>query len=121
MTTENQAPEFDFDTWAALAKSDPEAFERQRTELLDAAIASAPEHMQRRLHGLQWRLDQIRSHSRTPMAACIRMSSQMWDNVLGEDGLIAHLTRLGEPVDPDVREGGEIVPLRPPQDSPGEG
>ena len=29
----------------------------------------------------------VRQRSRTPLAACIRMSEMMWDSLLGEGGL----------------------------------
>lgn len=79
--------QFDFDHWAALARSDPESFEAQRTELLERVIARAPVHRQRRLRGLQWQLDQVRATAKTPMAACVRMNEMMWESVLGEGGL----------------------------------
>jgi hypothetical protein len=77
----------DFDQWSSLATLDPEAFEARRHELIEDLIRSAPLHRQPRLRGLQWRLDRIREHSRTPLAACIRISEMMWEALVGEGGL----------------------------------
>jgi hypothetical protein len=77
----------DFDQLSSLATLDPEAFEARRDELIEEVISSAPLHRQPRLRGLQWRLDLLRKRSRTPLAACIRMSEMMWESLLGEGGL----------------------------------
>lgn len=70
---------FDFDSWAALARSDPDAFERCRVELLEKAIRLFPENKQR-LNGLQCRIDLEREKARVPLNACIRLSDLMWNS-----------------------------------------
>ncbi len=122
--------EFDFDHWAALARSDPAEFERARAAALADVIARAPARLQQRLSGLQWRLDQERRLSGGPMAACLRMYSGMWDSMTGPEGLLAYLSRLGasapDPVcatvmpfpDPAAEPGPDGAPLPP---SPAEG
>ena len=87
---------FDFDDWANLARTDPQAFEARRKTLLDAAIDRAPAARQQRLRGLQWRVDQIRRTSSTPLGACMKISYLMWDTLLGPRGLVESLARLGE-------------------------
>ncbi len=77
----------EFDHWAQQAVSDPDAFEARRSRLIEAFISSVPAERQPRLRGLQWRIDQIRRGSRTPLASCIRISRMMWDSVLGTGGL----------------------------------
>ncbi len=77
----------EFDHWAQLAVADPDAFEARRSRLIEDFISSVPAERQPRLRGLQWRIDQIRRSSRTPLASCIRISRMMWDSVLGEGGL----------------------------------
>ncbi len=77
----------EFDHWAQLAVTDPEAFEARRSRIIEDFISSAPAERQPRLRGLQWRIDQIRRTSRTPLASCIRISRMMWDSVLGAGGL----------------------------------
>ncbi|MEJ2644030.1 MAG: DUF3135 domain-containing protein [Gammaproteobacteria bacterium] len=103
----------DFEHWAALAASDPEAFEAQRAQVIDAAIRRAPRPKQQRLRGLQWKLDQVRQLSGTPMAACLRMSNMMWDSVLKEGGLLDAFEALGhaKPVAP--RPKADILRLDP--------
>lgn len=88
--------EFDFDSWSELASSDPEAFEKQREALVNQAIAYSAEEHQQRLKCLQWRIDKVRERSGTAMAACIRISGMMWDNVMGQGGLVDNLQALRE-------------------------
>jgi hypothetical protein len=82
-----------FNEWAALAKSDPQAFEAQRRQVIDRAILAAPADRQQQLRRVQWKLDQIRNTSRTPMVACLRMHRLLWESVAGEHGLLACLQR----------------------------
>ncbi|HUX63342.1 DUF3135 domain-containing protein [Sulfuricella sp.] len=89
-----QLEHFDFDEWMALAHSDPDAFEKQRKRVIDAAIAQAPQHMQTRLHALQWRIDMERSRASNPLSACIRLSNMMWKMVYGNKGLMAAIGDL---------------------------
>ena len=78
---------FDFDEWASLAKTDPQAFEARRLALIEDFLQQFPNPEQRRLRGLQFRIDLERRRARTPMAACLRLSSMMWDSLLGSHGL----------------------------------
>jgi hypothetical protein len=93
MSNNQSMPPQDFDEWAKLARSDPHAFEVQRRQIIDRAILQAPLHKQQRLRCMQWKLDQIRSTSRTPMVACLRMNRMLWEAVAGDHGLLASLTR----------------------------
>lgn len=102
MATENS--EFPFDFWANLAQSDPSAFEEARKLMLDSLIESAPAHVQTRLKGLQWQIENVRSRASSPLGACVKISNMMWTTVLGEDGLAAHLRSLSE---------GERAPVIP--------
>jgi hypothetical protein len=86
-------PPRDFDAWSALARSDPQAFEVCRERVIDEAIRRAPAHRQQRLRRMQWKLNQIRNTSRTPMIACLRMHRLMWQAVIGETGLLECLNR----------------------------
>lgn len=87
---------FDFERWAALARSDPQGFEAERAAVLEAAIRRAPEERQRRLRGLQWRIDQVRRTTRNPLVACQRIHGMMWESVVRDGGLLDHLHRLSE-------------------------
>lgn len=85
---------FDFDEWKELACSDPEAFEERRKRVIEEAIAQAPQHMQPRLHALQWRIDMERARASNPLSACIRLSGMMWKAVYGENGLMSAIGEL---------------------------
>jgi len=72
----------DFDALAKLAKTNPEEFEALRIELCEQIIASAPRHMRKRLQGLQFQIDMERQRARSPMQACIKLSSLMNESLL---------------------------------------
>lgn len=78
---------FNFDEWSLLARRDPAAFEARRAALIEDVLSRFPTPGQRRLRGLQFRIDMERRRARTPMAACLRLSSLMWDSLLGAHGL----------------------------------
>lgn len=78
---------FDFDEWARLARTDPFAFEARRLAIIESYLRQFPPPDQRRLRGLQFRIDMERRRARTPMAACLRLSAMMWDSLLGAHGL----------------------------------
>ena len=86
----------DFDRWAELARTDPEAFEARRSRLIEETIGRMPEHKQQRMRCLQWKIDQVRARAANPMAACIRISEMMWDSLVGPGGLKEALDRLGD-------------------------
>lgn len=71
--------DFDWETWSALARNDPEAFEQRRIQATEALIASAPEQQRERLKALQCRIDLERRRSSSPLGACIRLSNLMWE------------------------------------------
>lgn len=85
---------FDFDEWTALAQFDPEAFEVRRKRVIADTIAQAPQHMQPRLHALQWRIDMERTRASNPLSACIRLSNMMWKMVYGKNGLVTAIGML---------------------------
>jgi hypothetical protein len=65
-----------------MAKEDPEALEQLRLAHVEAIIAEAGESNERRLRGLQFRIDAIRRGSSNPMAACLRISKLMHDSLI---------------------------------------
>ena len=73
-------PPFDFNQWAELARTDPEAFRRQRQLAIEAQIARAEHLHQQRLRGLQFRIDMECRRAGNPLQACLRLSSMMWDS-----------------------------------------
>ena len=85
----------DFDQWADLAKTDPDAFEARRAEAIEAMIQRMPDEKQQRMRCLQWKIDQVRNQASNPMAACIKISEMMWDSLVGPGGLKDALERVG--------------------------
>ncbi len=70
----------DFDQLVKLAQEDPEALEALRKNLCEALIQQAPKSYHQRLRGLQFKIDMERRRAKTPMAACIKLSSLMQDS-----------------------------------------
>jgi hypothetical protein len=93
---EARKPLVDFDQWAELAKSDPEAFEAKRAEVIEEMIQQMPAHKQQRMRCLQWKIDQVRNQAANPVAACIKLSEMMWDSLVGPGGLREVLERIGD-------------------------
>ena len=99
---------------AKLAKDDPEAFERKRQALIHKVIDQSSPHLQGRMQGLQWQIDQVRDSSTNPMGACIRISKMMWDSVLEDDGLLNRLESLqsGNHIDSSQEShSADIIPF----------
>lgn len=104
----------DFDEWRALAAADPGAFELRRTQMLEKTIERASCQRRERLRRLQWRIDQVRRVSSTPISACIKLNGMMMDTLLGEGGLLASLSdfrKCERPVRP--LRAASILPFRP--------
>jgi hypothetical protein len=120
MNNENNDEEFPFDAWASLARHDPQAFEAARRQVLQSLIESAPITQRRRLEGLQWQIDRERERVDAPLASCIKLSSMMWDKVLGEGGLVDNLEQLSgvKPIQEHPRRQAAVLPFvrRPDQD-----
>jgi hypothetical protein len=77
----------DFDQAMELARTDPEAFELYRKNVIEALIARAAERNRQHLRCLQWRIDKERERSSSPFAACIKLYRMMWESFAGERGL----------------------------------
>jgi hypothetical protein len=109
--------DLDFDAWMAMAQDDPESFEKMRLAAIEEVIQAAPERSRTRLRGLQWRIDQERRLAKSPMKACLRISSMMWRHVTGDGGLherFAELQRLlgvepSRTVPPAPRSTAEVL------------
>lgn len=86
----------DFDFLTGLAKSDPHRFESLRKATIDSFIAGLPGDRQARMQRLQWRIDQVR-RTHSPMGACVKISSMMWDHLLGPKGLVGMLQGAEQP------------------------
>ena len=72
----------DFDSLMKLARNNPEEFEMLRETLIEDAILSAKTDNHRRLRGLQFQIDMTRRKAKTPLAACIRISSLMQSSLI---------------------------------------
>ena len=110
-----QQPEpasIDFDEWAALAASDPAAFEARRAEVIDEFIRRAPACRQQRLRRLQWRIDQARRLSPTPLSACMKLSQMMWGRFAGEGGLNDALHSLRRHEHPPRQHRATVLTFR---------
>jgi hypothetical protein len=68
---------FDFDAWSKMAKTDPDKFEQLRRNVIDSYISSSSNI--RRMQGLQCNIDLERIRAHTPLKACLRLSTLMWD------------------------------------------
>ena len=77
----NSSEDIDFEYWSLLASTDPQKFEQLRHHQIELIIEKAGSvRQQRRLRGLQWRIDKIREqHKDSAMAACIAISELMWE------------------------------------------
>lgn len=69
---------FDFDEWSTLARMAPDEFESRRSLAIERIITTSVN--MRRLRGLQCRIDLERARARTPLKACLRLSTMMWDS-----------------------------------------
>ena len=81
----------DFEQWRQLASQDPAMFEAKRSEMIENVINDASIRGQKRLRGLQWRIDQVRDHSANPLDACISLSNMMWESFASDEGLVGTL------------------------------
>ena len=93
-SAQNQTNNFDFEEWSLLASNDPETFEQRRQDCIEKFINRYPDSRQKRLRGLQFRIDMERKRARTPMAACIKLSTMMWDAITKKDGFVSTVKLL---------------------------
>ena len=112
---------FDFDEWSRLARNDPSAFEARRLAMIEEFLRQFPPPDQQRLRGLQFRIDMVRRRARTPMGACLKISSMMWESLLGSHGLKTALdTLLHYPAQPvsarprNLTTPARVIPFRKP-------
>jgi Protein of unknown function (DUF3135) len=112
MNYENNDGKFPFDEWAKLAHHDPLAFESARRQVLQSLIESMPLTQRRRLEGLQWQIDRERELASNPLASCLKISSLMWDKVLGANGLVDNLEQLSG-AKPPREQAGPVAAVLP--------
>ena len=80
----------DFDHLLKLAERDPMRFEDLRQEAINDFISTLPQERQQRMRQLQWRIDQER-RNRSPLSACVKISTMMWEHMVGPQGLLGYL------------------------------
>lgn len=104
---------FDFDYWADLASSDPERFEAEKLSAINSLISSSPRRMQKRLRGLQWRIDMEIRRGKNSLDGCLRVHRMMIEQVYAAGGLVDSLYRLGTPEAPlpraNTKQTGAVV------------
>lgn len=83
---------FDFDKMMALARDNPEEFERQRTMLLDELIQSRRDIAW--ANAFQSHIDMERIKAKNPLACCLRLYSIMWGRFLKLDEQLQKLLQV---------------------------
>ncbi len=71
-----------FDELKRMAETSPERLEAFRINEIEALIAQAPEHLRRRLRGLQFQVNSQRRLHKSPMGSCVAISRMMHDSLL---------------------------------------
>ncbi len=71
----------DFDRLASLARTKPAVLERYLRFKVNQLIAAARPEARVSLRQLQFRIDSVRRRAKNPLAACIKISSMMHDEV----------------------------------------
>lgn len=112
-------PRFDFDDWSRLGSTDPERFEQLRQHAIAGFLAARSND--RRLRGLQCRIDLERRKARTPLKACLRLSAMMWHRFHDLREVLNGLDcdARGMPA-ATPRAGARILPFRRPAEASGE-
>ncbi len=102
-----------FDQWSEIAKTDPEAFEAMRADVINTFISSAPLDSQPRLRGLQWQIDCLRARSSNPLSACIKISQMMWETLQQLGDVTQDLAKPGQGRQSSKPCEAAILPFRP--------
>ena len=97
MTNPAKLNGFNFNEWSKLAINDPEAFEHKRKQVIEQTILAMSATTQQRIRSLQWRIDQERKFCKSSIAACIKLSNMMWEQVIGDTGLLQSIKSLENP------------------------
>ena len=93
----SQIFEFDFDEWVALARRDPEAFDRRRDQVVNETCERLRVGSGAAISQICWRIDIERQRCTTPMQLCLKLSSLMWDRYFDmNDGLNDLLQHMGQ-------------------------
>jgi len=94
----------DFDTLKHWALAEPERLDALLHQQIEALIAQVGPDQQRRLRGLQFRIDCQRRLARNNLDSCIRIANMMHESVHAMRRHIVHLQEASQ------EESEEIVP-----------
>ena len=94
----------DFDTLKHWALAEPERLDALLHQQIEALIAQVGPEQQRRLRGLQFRIDCQRRLARNNLDSCIRIANMMHESVHAMRRHIVHLQEASQ------EESEEIVP-----------
>jgi len=92
----------EFDRLKELARSSPGEFEKERIALINELIQLHQNAT--RAHGEQWRIDMETIKAKTPLGACVRLSSLMWKEFYKLEDELQQLIREVETVKKVVPE-----------------
>lgn len=105
----------DFDRLSALASEDPKAFESYREKLYQQVIDQAPIELQRRLKGIQFRINMARKAAGNPISSCMRISEMMHDSFVELKLALANPKKYLHEQQSSHTESAEIIQLFPKQ------
>jgi hypothetical protein len=88
MMHENTIPSFE--ALVALSKEDPAEFEALRIQLCQQILDQAPEHLTRRLNGIQFKINMERRRSKTAMKSCLEISKLMNNSLIELEGVLSN-------------------------------
>jgi len=108
--------QIDFDSWQALARNNPQAFEAKRRALVDAVIRRVPESRQHRLRCLQWRIEKVCACATNPISASLQLSHMMWESVGRQQNIISRLFDETDPATVRSEPRARVLPF--PRKSP---
>ncbi|HBP00704.1 MAG TPA: hypothetical protein DD454_00600 [Candidatus Moranbacteria bacterium] len=80
-----------YEEMKALWESDPEEFERRRTEMIEGIISGAPRESQTALRQLQWRIDGICAKAKNPLQRLQFYQDFFMEAVYGENGTLRQI------------------------------
>jgi hypothetical protein len=96
-----------FDDLMSLYINEPARFDRLRERIIEDEIASARLKDQRRLRGIQFQIECIRTTSKTPLASCLKIQQLMHSS---SRELISLLRFHSDPTYGQVERRSELYP-----------
>jgi Protein of unknown function (DUF3135) len=105
---------FNFEELLCLAKKNPEKFELRRHEYIESFLTRLPANKQQRMRGLQWRIDQMRQLTHSPMGACLNMMNMMWDSLHNLNEQQQALSPAPKTVKTETTTTAQIIPFSGP-------